>query len=154
MMDDLEALAAVELTTTVRGHAIVVREVTMKNLRSFTQACAPFLAEFDEAGLLAFRRTATGEEIPLEQFALFRVIAEHGGAMMQATALVSNAPVEFLERLRPDEFFKIAALVIEVNGNFFVQSLVPQLIRFARGMSLVGTMLFNTSSGKGTATRI
>lgn len=125
----------------------------MKNLRAFTAACAPFLKEFDEAGALANRRAEDGTEVPPDEFALFKVISEHADDMMTATALTSNAPLAFLERLKPDEFFKIASLVIQVNGNFFVQSLAPQLIKFARAMSLVGTMLSNPSLAQGTDTQ-
>lgn len=152
MADDLEVLVGVERTVVIKGQTIVVHEVTMKNLRAFTRACTPFLAEFDEAGALGSATGSDGNPLPPEEFALFKVISEHGDAMMLATSLVSNAPIEFLERLRPDEFFKIASLVIEVNGSFFVQSLAPQLIRFARGMSLVGTMLFKASLEKDIAT--
>lgn len=151
-MDEMDQVMQREMDTTVANQKVVVREVVMKDLRAFTKACAPFLAEFDEAGALANRRGPSGEELPPDEFALFKVISEHADAMMLATSLVSNAPLAFLERLKPDEFFKVAKLVIMVNGNFFVQRLAPQLIAFARAMSLVGSMLSNPSSEPDTAT--
>jgi hypothetical protein len=152
MNDDLENLVGSEHSVIIGSLKITVREVRMKELKGFTAACAPFLREFDEAGSLANRKV-DGGEVPPDEFALFKVISEHSEAMMRAAALVSNAPLEVYERMRPDEFFRVASLVIQVNGNFFVQSLAPQLIKFARAMSLVGTMLFKPSSAPDTGTR-
>ena len=135
----LEQIAATERVITVRGHEVRVREVKMKELRAFAQACSPFLKAFDESGELAQRK----EGEPVDDFALFRVLADHSEAFMQAAALVTNANVEFFEKLRPDEFFEVAALVVEVNGDFFVRALAPALIRFAKGVSLIGLTLAN-----------
>jgi hypothetical protein len=133
----LEQIAGVERSVTLRGHEIRVREVRMKELRAFAQACSPFLKAFDESGELAQRK----EGEPVDDFALFRVLADHSEAFMKAAALVSNANVEFFEKLRPDEFFEVAALVVEVNGDFFVRALAPALIRFAQGVSRIGSTL-------------
>lgn len=146
-MDELEQLTEAEHSVMIGSTKVIVREVTMKNLQAFTAACSPFLAEFDEAGTLG------KTDAPPDTFRLFKVISDHADAMVRATALVSNAPVPFLERLKPDEFFKVAALVIRVNGDFFVQRLAPQLIQFARAMGLVGSMLSNVSSAQGTDTQ-
>lgn len=132
----LEQMGGFEARLTIRGHEIVVREVTMKNLREFAKACAPFLSAFDEAGELSSKPDA-----PQADFALFRVLADNGPAFMTAAALVTNATPEFYEKLRPDEFFTVAAKVVEVNGDFFVRALAPALIRFARGVSAIGSTL-------------
>ena len=118
----------------------------MKHLKGFAAACSPFLAAFDEAGELAARKDQAQDD-----FALFRVLAENGEAFIKATAMVTNAPVEFYEQLRPDEFFEVAAKVVEVNGDFFVRALAPTLIRFAKGVSLIGSMLSGDSSAQATA---
>ena len=136
--NQLEQIAGTERAITVRGHEVRIREVKMKELRAFTAACSPFLKAFDESGELAMRDGKRPDD-----FALFRVLADHSEAFMQAAALVSNANVEFFEKLRPDEFFEIAALVVEVNGDFFVRALAPTLIRFAKGVSLIGSTLAN-----------
>lgn len=145
MDKQLEQIAGREVRLTVRGHEIVVREVTMKHLKGFAAACSPFLAAFDEAGELAERKDRAQDD-----FALFKVLAENGEAFMKAAAMVSNAPVEFYEQLRPDEFFEVAAKVVEVNGDFFVRALAPTLIRFAKGVSLIGSMLSDGLSPQGT----
>lgn len=142
----LEQIADVERIVVVRGHEIKIREVRMKELREFANACSPFLKAFDEAGELAVREDGQAPD----DFALFRVLSDHSEAFMKAAALVSNAPVEFFEKLRPDEFFNVAAVVVEVNGSFFVRALAPALLKFARGVSLIGLTLSNGLSPLGT----
>lgn len=140
--DVLGGQASVAINDTV----ITVKEVTMKDLKAFTAACSPFLSAFDEAGELATRDGKAPDD-----FALFRVLAENGPAFMQAAALVTNAPVEYYERLRPDQFFEVASKVVEVNGDFFVRALAPVLIRFARGVSQIGSIMSAASSVQDTA---
>lgn len=146
MDKQLEDMAGRERSVTVRGHVIKVHEVKMKNLRAFTAACGPFLHAFDEAAELA--SPADPDKRP-DDFALFRLLAEHSDAFMEAAAQVSNAPRTFYEQLGPDEFFEVARLVVEVNGDFFVRALAPALLRFARGVSLIGSTLSNTLSPAG-----
>jgi hypothetical protein len=143
--NQIEQMAAVESTVTVKGHVIKVHEVTMKNLRAFAKACGPFLSSFDESGELAMR----GDKKPAD-FALFNVLAENGDAFMDAAVLVTNADRTFYERLRPDEFFEVAAKVVEVNGDFFVRALAPALIRFAQGFNQIGSILSSDSLAQDT----
>ena len=121
---------------------VVVRvgEVTMKNFKAFSAACAPFFHEFDEAGRLAERLDQeTGDKKPPEEFALFHVLADHSDAFMLAAALVSNKPVSFFQALTPDQFFEVAAAVVKVNGDFFVRSLAPALLRMGRALGTIGS---------------
>lgn len=149
-MEQIDQIMQAERSVEVAGVKVIVHEVTMKHLKAFAAACAPFLSEFDEAGKLSIRTHPDGTPIPPDDFALFKVLSEHSDAFMQAAAMVSNAPVAWLERLRPDQFFDIAALVVEVNGDFFVRNLAPALIRFARGLGMIGTMLYTASLPQAT----
>jgi len=150
----LEQLAPEEdaRTVTVGATKIVVQEVTMKHLQGFTRACAPFLSAFEDKGPMA-NRIVDGAELPPDEFALLKLISDHSDAMMVAAALVTNAPKEFYERMLPDDFFRVAAKVLEVNGAFFVRRLAPQLIRFALAMSQIGMTLHNASSLQATPTQ-
>jgi hypothetical protein len=136
MTDQMTQIENLEHVVNVAGHDIKIREVKMKDLQAFSAACRPFMSAFDEAGDLAVRDGKNPSD-----FALFNVLAEHSPAFMQAAALVSNTDVTFFERLRPDEFFEIAAKVVEVNGSFFIKALAPALLKFAQVVSQIGTML-------------
>lgn len=139
MTDELGNMAgSVHHDVVVRGRTVRVSEVTMKTMTPFAAACAPFLSEFDEAGRLGGRKDAEGNVIPNDQFELFKVLAENGPAFVSVAALVTDAPKDFIESLRPDEFFDVAAKIVEVNGNFFVLRLAPALLRFAQGVAQIG----------------
>ena len=119
---------------------VEVGEVTMKNFKAFSAACAPFFHEFDEAGRLGERvDQETGDKKQPEEFALFHVLADHSDAFMLAAALVSNKPVSFFQALTPDQFFEVAAAVGKVNGDFFVRSLAPALLRMGRALGTIGS---------------
>ena len=119
---------------------VEVGEVTMKNFKAFAAACAPFFHEFDEAGRLSVRiDPETGDKKLPEEFALFHVLADHSDAFMLAAALVSNKPVSFFQALTPDQFFEVAAAVVKVNGDFFVRSLAPALLRMGRALGTIGS---------------
>ena len=118
---------------------VEVGEVTMKSFKAFSAACTPFFHEFDEAGRLGERiDQETGDKKPPEEFALFHVLADHSDAFMLAAALVSNKPVSFFHALTPDQFFEVAAAVVKVNGDFFVRSLAPALLRMGRALGTIG----------------
>lgn len=124
---------------------VSVGEVTMKNFRPFAAACAPFFKEFDEAGRLAERiDKETGDKVPPEEFALFHVLADHSDAFMLAAALVCNKPVTFFQALTPDQFFEVASKIVQVNGDFFVRSLAPALIRMGAALGTIGSTTFKS----------
>ena len=126
-------------------HDVEVSEVTMRGFKAFAMACSPFFKEFDEAGRLAERvNPETGDKIPPEEFALFSVLADHSEAFMNAAALVTNKPVTFFQGLAPDQFFEVAATIVQVNGDFFVRNLAPALLRVAKALGSIGTTTSNT----------
>lgn len=132
-------------TGAVEAVEVSVTEVTMKNLRAFSAACAPFFKEFDEAGRLAERvDKETGDKIPPEEFALFHVLADYSEAFMRAAAMVTNKPVSFFETLAPDQFFEVAAKIVQVNGDFFVRNLAPVLVKVGKALGTIGSTTSNS----------
>lgn len=124
---------------------VEVREVTMKSLRAFSSACAPFFAEFDEAGRLGERlNKETGDREKPDEFALFKVLADYSDEFMLAASLVSNKSAAFYGTLAPDQFFNVASAVVKVNGDFFVRSLAPALIKTAQALGTIGMTTFSS----------
>lgn len=126
---------------------VVVRvgEVTMKNFKAFAAACAPFFGEFGEAGRLGRRLdTETGDRQEPQEFALFHVLADHSDAFMAAAAMVTNKPATFYQELAPDQFFDVASAVVKVNGDFFIRSLAPVLLKMGRVLGTIGSTTSNS----------
>ena len=44
-----------------------------------------------------------------------------------------------LKGTRTDQFFEVAAAVVKVNGDFFVRSLAPALLRMGRALGTIGS---------------
>lgn len=145
MQEELDKLCGDEVALEVAGHKIVVREVTMRDIKKFYALCTPFISQFDKLA-----EASTGPQRDME---LFQIVLDNADNFMQAAALVTNADVEFYGRLLPDDFFKVATAIVGVNGDFFVKALAPALIKFARGISMVGTILSPISSEVGTGTK-
>lgn len=133
----------------VRGQTIQVREVTMAELRPFVALCAPFLKAFDEVEELK-KRPEEGK--PINEYGLFQLLCEHGDSFMHAAALVTNVPVQFYQRIKPDEFFEVAAAVVEVNGDFFIRRLAPKIASLVLAVSRIGSTAFKPSSATATDT--
>lgn len=132
-------------TGELEDHDVEVHEVTMRGFKAFTMACAPFFKEFDEAGRLAVRvDQETGDRIEPEEFALFQVLADHSDAFINAAVIVTNKPASFYQSLAPDQFFEVAAAIVQVNGDFFVRSLAPALLRVAKALGSIGLTTSNS----------
>lgn len=111
---------------------VTVNEITMRALAPFTRACKPFFTEFSEGGRLADSiNQETGDVTKADPMALFEVLSDHSDAFMVAASLVSDHGKAFFEQLPADQFFLVAARVVEVNGSFFIRSLAPALVAVA-----------------------
>ena len=146
----LETALGYSGAVSIRGKEIKVHEITMEHLSTFYSTCAPFFKEFDNGGRLTRKEGALGDAP--EDFTLFGVICDHADAFMDACEMVTDAGLPFLRSLRPDEFYNIAAKVIEVNGGFFVHALAPALVKLAAGLRNLGATLSEGSLRPDTTT--
>lgn len=82
------------------------------------------------------------------------ILAEDGEALIQALAIACRRPPEWLAGLSLDEAIQVAEAVFEVNADFFIQRVVPQLQRVSQrlGSLKLGPIVSSDSSAQGTAT--
>lgn len=59
------------------------------------------------------------------------LFCEHGEALLTVLALASRRSPEWVAKLAMDEAITLAVAVFEVNADFFVQRIAPQLGRLA-----------------------
>lgn len=57
-------------------------------------------------------------------------------ALIKAVAICSRIPLDEVQELEVDELMQIAAQVIEVNADFFMQKVMPVLSQFANRLTL------------------
>lgn len=82
------------------------------------------------------------------------ILAEDGEALIQALAIACRRSPEWLAALSLDEAIQVAEAVFEVNADFFIQRVVPQLQRVSQrlGNLKIGPIVSNDSSAQVTAT--
>jgi hypothetical protein len=66
------------------------------------------------------------------------LMAEHGEAVIDAVAVASRRPREWVAALELDEAVRLAEAVFEVNADFFIRRLLPVVTEAA---SRIGTRL-------------
>ncbi len=82
------------------------------------------------------------------------ILGEDGEALILALALACRRPPEWLAGLSLDEAIQVAEVVFEVNADFFIRRVVPQLQRVSQrlGSLKLGPIVSNDSSVPVTAT--
>lgn len=108
--DELSVHVPQASTVTVRETAIAVRPLTVRQIAGVTRA----LKAVD------FTKGLDALDMP-------SLLADHADAVVQAVAIAANCEAEFLQDAAADEFLMLAAAVVEVNTDFFVQRLAPIL---------------------------
>jgi hypothetical protein len=82
------------------------------------------------------------------------ILGEDGEVLILALALACRRPPEWLAALSLDEAIQVAEAVFEVNADFFIQRVVPQLQRVSQrlGSLKLGPIVSSDSSAPATTT--
>lgn len=102
----------------VGGKQIAVRPLKIKQIPAFTRAVAPVM------GLL------TGGD-------LLSAVGIAGDDLIKAVSIATHEPVEWLGDLEADDFVKLASTVLEVNADFFVRRLTPEINRASASLTRI-----------------
>lgn len=109
--DELELLFPEGKTITAGGEEIVIAPLSIVRLAKVARILRP-------------AQETMGDEIDVT-----RMLAEHGEAAIAAVAVALDKPASWAENLLPDEFLTVAMVVFEVNADFFMRRVAPQLAR-------------------------
>ena len=104
----------------VADQTIALTPLVLGELPAFAKAMQPFMAEF-----------------AVEPDWL-RLLGSHGEAMIEAMAIASRQPSEWIAGLALDEAIFLAQSLFEVNADFFIQRVAPKL---GEAVSRIGTQL-------------
>lgn len=64
---------------------------------------------------------------PIARGQLLAAVTAGGEQLVQALAIATGQTEEWVGELLPDEFLQLFSAVVEVNGDFFVQRVMPAL---------------------------
>ena len=107
------ALPPVPVSLVIGGECLELTPIRVGELPAFAKAVQP---------------AAVGLSASPDWLAL---MAEHGEAVIEAVAIASRRPVDWVAGLGLDEAVRLAETVFEVNADFFIQHVLPSLTEAA-----------------------
>lgn len=109
-MSDLEKLIPLATELAIHGEALAIMPLKVGQMPAFLRAITPVMHQL------------SGSEI--DWIALF---GERGDDLLSAIAIAVKKPRSWVDDLAADEAIVLAAKVIEVNADFFTQTVMPKL---------------------------
>ena len=115
--DTFAALPPVPVTLVIGGEPLELTPIRVGELPAFARAVQP----------VAVSLSASPDWLAL--------LAEHGEAVIDAVAIASRRPPEWVTNLALDDAVRLAEAVFEVNADFFIQRVLPSLTEAATRVS-------------------
>jgi hypothetical protein len=115
--DTFAALPPVPVTLVIGGERLELTPIKVGEVPAFAKAVQP----------VALSLSASPDWLAL--------LAEHGEAVIEAVAIASRRPAEWVRDLELDEAVRLAEAVFEVNADFFIQRVLPSLTEAATRIS-------------------
>lgn len=94
----------------IGGKNVTVAPLKVRQIPAFTRAISPIMGPLLAGDMLA-------------------AVSVGGEDLVRAIAIATGEPEDWLGDLLPDEFIQLAAAVVEVNADFFVHRVMPELTR-------------------------
>ena len=111
--DTFAVLPPVPAFIEITGERIDLTPIKVGDLPAFARAVQPLAASL----------SASPDWLAL--------LAEHGDAAIVAIAVAARRPVDWVSGLDLDDAVHLAEAVFEVNADFFIQRLLPSVMRAA-----------------------
>ena len=115
--DTFAALPPVPVTLVIGGERLEFTPLKVGEVPAFARAVQPVAASL----------SASPDWLAL--------LAEHGEAVIDAVAIASRRPPEWVTNLALDDAVRLAEAVFEVNADFFIQRVLPSLTEAATRVS-------------------
>ena len=115
--DTFVALPPVPVTLVIGGERLELTPLKVGDLPAFARAIQPAAASL----------SASPDWLEL--------LALHGEAVVEAVAIASRRPPEWVRDLELDDAVHLAEAVFEVNADFFIQRVLPSLTEAATRVS-------------------
>jgi hypothetical protein len=109
-MSDLETLIPPGVQITVAGETLTLKPLRVGSLPAFLRTISPVMQSLTAPAI--------------DWLGLF---GERGDDLLSAIAIAVGKPRKWVDDLAADEAILLAAKVIEVNADFFTQTVIPKL---------------------------
>lgn len=109
-MTDLEKLIPQHTQVLVAGETLAISPLKVGQLPGFLRVISPVMTQLSQP--------------QIDWLALF---GERGDDLLTAIAIAVKKPREWVDELTADDALLLAAKVMEVNADFFTQTVIPKL---------------------------
>jgi hypothetical protein len=109
-MTDLEKLIPQALALSINGETLAIKPLKVGQMPAFLRAISPVMQHLSQ--------------LEINWLALF---GEHGEDLLSAIAIAVGKPRLWVDELAADQAMVLAAKVLEVNADFFTQTVMPKL---------------------------
>lgn len=109
-MSDLEKLVPQATELAIHGETLAILPLKVGQMPAFLRAITPVMHQLSSS--------------EIDWIALF---GERGDDLLSAIAIAVKKPRSWVDDLAADEAIVLAAKVIEVNADFFTQTVMPKL---------------------------
>lgn len=106
---EFDVIAPKAVTISIAGEDVAISPIRVKQLPSFTRAVSPLISNIIQGDSPAV------------------LVATNADDVIAAVSAASNLSVEAIGELEVDDLIKLAGAVIEVNLDFFIRRVLPQV---------------------------
>lgn len=120
MTDDLDILDPAPLAVRFRGEVLELRPLRIRDLPAFSRLIRPVIAEF-----IGDRHLEWADN---DDLMVIDLIDLHGDAILQAAAIATGRPLEWIEETDDSaELVDLARGIVEVNRDFFIRAVLAAM---------------------------
>jgi hypothetical protein len=131
---EFSALPPAPVTLTIADQTLELTPIRVGELPGFVRAVRPFAERLAQT---------------VDWFELF---AEHGEALLEALAIASRRPQDWIATLALDEAIELADTLLEVNADFFIHRVAPVVRRVGARLATRSTANEKQTLGRAPST--
>ena len=130
MSDDLNVVVPEPIVVVVGGENIEVKQIKVGQMTKIMRIAFPF---YDK--LKAIKDDAKKNPQKDIGIDLFALVVEHGDAVIDLMAVLTNKDRKWVEDLDLDVLVALFTAVVEVNLDFFIQRVLPLLSKLVADLN-------------------
>jgi hypothetical protein len=132
-------------TVRIDGELIEIMPLKTKQIGAFSRAIRPLAGDIGRLLEKSERDSRATTDF------ILRMVAAHADEVIEAVAVATGKPAEWVGDLMPDELCFLALKIIEVNADFFAARLAPGLeMVFNETARSIGSIASSRSVQPGT----
>lgn len=122
--DQQTMIPAANPVVDIAGKPLEIKRMKVRHITPVVMIIKPFAAELKAMGKVA------GEDLPM-------LVMQHTPQVIELVSVLSDVPVDQVGEWEIPDLINVFAKLLEVNIDFFIQSVIPSLSKAVGGFSAV-----------------